>query len=132
MRMASGRSVELELTPPSPWTVPLLLPSVLDATTNLGQSLSSPHLPPPFQTDTLPLPSITAVGLTNTFQSTSSSFSLQLGSHVYTTNKGFPLPQLPYELRAKIILMALEESRSFVAQPPIPLLLLLPLSPLSL
>lgn len=57
------------------------------------------------------------MGISNTLQSTSSSFSIQLGGRVFTTNKGFPLPHLPYELRIKIILMALEESRSYVSCP---------------
>ncbi|KAL7412484.1 hypothetical protein BDY24DRAFT_107164 [Mrakia frigida] len=84
--------------------VPLLLPPILDATANL------------------------ALGISNVAQSSSSSISFQVGKHVFSTNKGFPMPYLPYELRSKIILMALEESRALILPPP---LLLNPHQPLT-
>jgi hypothetical protein len=68
--------------------VPLILPPILDATTNL------------------------AVGLSNVAQSSKSTVSFQIGRRVFTTSSSFPLHHLPYELREKIILMALEASRS--------------------
>jgi hypothetical protein len=70
--------------------VPLLLPSVIDATANV------------------------ALGITNAVQGTSSSVTFQIGSHVYTSAKGFPLHRLPPEIREEIILMALEASKECV------------------
>jgi hypothetical protein len=70
--------------------VPLLLPSVIDATANV------------------------ALGITNAVQGTSSSVTFQIGSHVYTSAKGFPLHRLPPEIREEIILMALEASKEYV------------------
>jgi hypothetical protein len=54
---------------------------------------------------------ITGLGLSNAFQGDSSSVSLQIGNKVFTSKKSCNLDTLPAELRIKIILMALEESK---------------------
>lgn len=54
------------------------------------------------------------LGLTNALQGDSSSVSLQIGNKVFTTKKSCNLSTLPPELRLRIILMALEESKSCV------------------
>ncbi|CDZ96187.1 hypothetical protein [Phaffia rhodozyma] len=70
--------------------IPLLAPSIAEASANL------------------------AIGISNAVQGTSSSVSIQIGKKVFTNNKGFNLSGLPYELREKILLMALDESKSLV------------------
>lgn len=55
------------------------------------------------------------IGVSNALQGDSSSISFQIGSKVFTNAKGFPLGQLPFELRELIVLMALEESRRCVS-----------------
>lgn len=55
-----------------------------------------------------------ALGITNAVQGTSSSVTFQIGSHVYTSAKPFPLHKLPPEVREEIILMALEGSKEYV------------------
>lgn len=69
--------------------LPLAIPAIANVTTNIG------------------------IGVSNALQSTDSSVTFQLGKYVFSTNKGFRLTDLPYELREKIILMALAESRSY-------------------
>jgi hypothetical protein len=71
--------------------IPLFAPTIIETTTNI------------------------ALGISNSIQGDSSSISLQLGKKVFSTHRGFPLTQLPYELREEILLMALEESRSSVS-----------------
>jgi hypothetical protein len=51
------------------------------------------------------------IGISNAIQGDSRSVSLQIGNKVFTTKKGFDFGSLPPELREKIILMALEESK---------------------
>ncbi|GHJ89606.1 hypothetical protein NliqN6_6008 [Naganishia liquefaciens] len=72
--------------------VPLILPSVVDATANV------------------------ALGITNAVQGTSSSVTFQIGRHVYTSAKPFPLHKLPPEIREEIILMALEVSKELIQE----------------
>jgi hypothetical protein len=99
--------------------IPLFAPTIIETTTNI------------------------ALGISNSIQGDHSSISLQLGkkvgeanvipltllssdlvlpdcalTQVFSNHQGFPLTQLPYELREEIILMALEESRSFVVLSP--------------
>jgi hypothetical protein len=79
--------------------IPLFAPTIIETTTNI------------------------ALGISNSIQGDSSSISLQLGKKVFSTHRGFPLTQLPYELREEILLMALEESRSSVSASFLPLFL---------
>lgn len=57
---------------------------------------------------------LTALGITNAIQGTSSSVTFQIGNRVYTSSKGFPFQELPEEIREEIILIALEGSKEYV------------------
>lgn len=59
-----------------------------------------------------------AVGVSNALHADTSSVTLQLGKFVFSTSKGFRLNDLPFELRERILLLALQESRACV--PPLP------------
>ncbi|KAK4688322.1 hypothetical protein P7C73_g1803, partial [Tremellales sp. Uapishka_1] len=74
--------------------VPLLLPHIVETTANIG------------------------LGISNAIQGDSSSVSFQIGKKVFTTSKGFNLMSLPYEIRRKILLMALTESKSLILPAP--------------
>ncbi|EJU01912.1 hypothetical protein DACRYDRAFT_116333 [Dacryopinax primogenitus] len=78
-------------------------------------SILVPLLIPPLANLTAGL----AVGLANASQADKSSFSLTIGSHVYSNAEPFSFPYLPYELREEIILLALDASRSLLP-PPLP------------
>lgn len=70
--------------------IPLLMPHIVDATVNLG------------------------IGITNAIQGDSSAVSFQIGGRVFTSKKQFNFGSLPYELRERIILMAMEDSKRWV------------------
>jgi len=55
---------------------------------------------------------MTGLGITNALQGDSSSVSFQIGKKVFSTKKPCNLDVLPPEIRARIIAMALEDSKS--------------------
>lgn len=67
--------------------IPLLLPHIIEAGTNLG------------------------IGISNAIQGDASSISFQIGGKVFSSRKSFNFNNLPSELRIRIIEEALEESR---------------------
>jgi len=82
--------------------IPLLLPHVVAAGANIGMHVSwYPKLA-----------LITGLGITNALQGDSSSVSFQIGKKVFSTKKPCNLDVLPPEIRARIIAMALEDSKS--------------------
>ena len=92
--------------------IPLLLPSVVNATANVGKSLKIDK-PAARQTSADPY-SLTALGITNAVQGTSTNISFKIGNKVFTTSRPFPFDKLPPELRMEIIEMALEMSKESV------------------
>lgn len=54
----------------------------------------------------------TGIGITNAIQGDSSTVSLQIGRKVFTNKKKFNFGHLPPELRRRIILLAMESSKS--------------------
>lgn len=81
--------------------IPLLLPQIIDATVNIGRTHLESWL-------------IQGIGISNAIQGDSSSVSFQVGKKVFTTKKKFNFESLPLELRQRIILMAMEESKEWV------------------
>jgi hypothetical protein len=73
--------------------IPLLLPHVVDAAMNIG------------------------VGVSNAIQGTSSNVTLQIGGKVFSTRKKFNFMDLSYDLRLRIILLALEGSKRYIFLP---------------
>jgi len=80
--------------------IPILLPHIVAAGANIGMCNGKESK------------LIAGLGITNALQGDSSSVSFQIGKKVFSSKKPCNLDVLPPEIRARIIEMALEESKS--------------------